>query len=456
MQKNFLLVRQDEKYGLFSATGGEVLPPSADELMPVDSQFIAFQQNGKWGACAISGKILEAEYDTLFSLTKGFLAVQKDGKLGIVNQTGKAITAFEFSRIRLADTLNAYPAPIFLVSGSSRQLLDQNGQVLVTVEKVFPAPDKLIFFTSGKKWGAFDANAKQVIPNAYVRFSILPEGFIALRGLTGDWALFNQKTGKTITKEEFSYFKVAKPSRIIARQGLKFGLLDQNGQIKIPITYQNLHYAGEGVFMAQTDEKWQLFDQDGQSLNTTKFDIVYDFLEGRAITKIRQGEKVGLIDFKGKIVVKPEFDALELYSDKALLFKSEEVHVFKLDGAKASTPVVYDNLAEANFRLEDLRGRTLFRWTVKDRPRQYRWFQKNTTQKWMLINQNRRKVFPNEFDRVYTDPYTGLTRAKRLSEEGKVTHCAIVDSREGKLLLEIAANDIAVEDFRSANVARVV
>lgn len=454
---HFLKVQQGEKYGLYAADGKQLLPPEAEQLLPLDSQFVAFRKDGKWGGCNPKKLSITAEFDTLIRLNSRFVACGKDGKFGLTRTDGISATPVQFDALRIADTLQPDRSDVFVATlGGEIRLLDKNGEVLSAAEKVFPTTTGLLFFTRDKRWGALRPDGKQVIENAYVRFSVLSEDFIALRGTSGDWLLFSISEEKTLTEEKYDYFRVATPERIVARDFLDYALLDKSGN-PVLTGFQNIHHLGDNLFIAQKEEKWGLFRADGKQLLPHEYDFIYDLPPARQFTKIKQGLKEGLVSTTGEILLPTEYTSIEVYAEKVLAFRDEQLTVFRFTLAgKQLSKQEYDNLAEANFQLGDLRDRVFFNWTVQPRPRPYQWFQKNTTQHWMLINPRRQKVFPNEYDQIYTDPYTGLTRAKRLNEKGEITHCALVDSHEGKLLFEIEANDFEIKDFRFSNVARVI
>ncbi len=445
LTQQLLGIKRDQKYGIYHLDGRQVLPTEADQLLPLDSQYVAYRKGETWGIITSNGNKTNTDFDTLLRLGKDAFAVKKAGKVGFWWNGALRITP-------QLDSLSLDAPFVIAYAEGNMSIFDRKGQLLTTADKYFVGPQEQLFFTQNNQWGCLAADGKTLLPNAYVRVALLGDDLVALRGLSGKWVAWDARQQRLLTEEAYDYFK-ASQTHLIAQKELTFSILDRKGKV-LAENFSNVHLLSEGHPTAQkAGEGWALLSPQGKALTPYQYSVIYDLPPNETFTKVRQGNHEGLLGMDGKLLLPLHYEAIEVYADQILAFLGEAVSVF--DKSTFKKIAQYDHFAELD-QTPNPQDRIIFTWGAKPPPSLHRWHQKNTTQKWMLIYPNGKKVFPQEFDLVQTDPYTQLTRAKRLDEQGRVTHCALVDHITGKLLFLIKAADVEMEDFRVAGLARVI
>lgn len=141
------------------------------------------------------------------------------------------------------------------------------------------------------------------------------------------WGFIDKKgnfkvKGQFSQVEEFDDYGVAK----VYQEG-KVGLINEDGELILPIMYDSISETKEGVITALQDKMYSIVDTTGKILFTTND---YVFLGQSSDGYIAAGKviddevKMGYIDKNGKVLVRPEYSlAYDFKNGKALVMISE-------------------------------------------------------------------------------------------------------------------------------------
>ena len=141
------------------------------------------------------------------------------------------------------------------------------------------------------------------------------------------WGFIDKKgnfkvKGQFSQVEEFDDYGVAK----VYQEG-KVGLINEDGELILPIMYDSISETKEGVITALQDKMYSIVDTTGKILYTTN-DYVFLGQSGDgyiAAGKVIDDEvKMGYINKNGKVLVRPEYSlAYDFKNGKALVMISE-------------------------------------------------------------------------------------------------------------------------------------
>jgi len=125
----------------------------------------------------------------------------------------------------------------------------------------------------------------------------------------------------SVLSEMFSDFKKMIKSKKIKkdlmliphRKGDKWGYIDKQGKIVIPIQYDKAGFFSEGLAPVKFNSKWGFIDTKGNMVIPPVYDKADIFSEGLAQVKING--KYGFIDTKGKMVIPAVYDLALNFSE---------------------------------------------------------------------------------------------------------------------------------------------
>ena len=134
----------------------------------------------------------------------------------------------------------------------------------------------------------------------------------------------------------------------------KWGVINKNGEVAIPLEYQEGTDISNGKIIAKKDGKWGILDTAGKVLLPFEYDYMNaEQTEKTKILLVRKGEKpnskYGFVDFNGKILVPIEYEIIKFVpisisngSRHYNLKKDGKFGLYGLDEGKFLTEVKYD------------------------------------------------------------------------------------------------------------------
>ena len=179
--------------------------------------------------------------------------------------------------------------------------------------------------------GYVDTKGKVAIPVIYpIFFDFIPEmrdfseGRVAVYK-DDNWG-FMDKQGKLVIPSVYRYVGDFSNGLATVSRDEKFGAIDRNGDIVIDFRYQSLGDFKEGLisFRLTDDNRLGYINIKGKPVIAPTWYAGLDFSEGLAAVAVEVNDKLkwGFIDRKGKVVIKPKYDAvtpdigdLSLYTD---------------------------------------------------------------------------------------------------------------------------------------------
>ncbi|MEO1419276.1 MAG: WG repeat-containing protein, partial [Bacteroidota bacterium] len=300
-------VRMEDKVGLFTGDGQEVLPIQYDSLIPLIHQTMLVQQGDKWGmANGKNPNLIRPKYPLINGHSR-YAAFQYDSV--VVAYDGTKYICFDYEGNKLTkfkvDKMSLFYEGVSKVqSQGETYYMDLEGKrVDYTFTKTWMG-NPFTFVgepkTSGMMTEADDLREYEVRKE---------NGKWGIRSFNGTWKVAPQFS---YMKELFlyngSYFSVAKaPART------PLGVIDLKGQEVLPLVYQSIQISSfkkQVYFSVQKGDKWGMVDLQNQ----VKIPIEYDQLSGYGAYRIvKKNGKKGLSDLEGKLTLSVMYDDIRRF-----------------------------------------------------------------------------------------------------------------------------------------------
>ncbi|MCB9197515.1 MAG: WG repeat-containing protein [Flavobacteriales bacterium] len=253
-----LIVRVGNKYGLFNGDGSSITPIIYDEMKDLEYGLSPVKKDGKWGFVDIRGElVIPMLFDNAQNFDKrGQAKVEQNGREFYIDTKG------------------------IETKGIDKEERLKNGYTLVM---------------AGEKFGLYN-NGKEVLPPIYDKIDIVAY-----------W-----KDGFSATKPPYysNWFYV--------EIGDKKGVVDENGEVIVPILYRVIKYEGPETadMFYVCEENCGFMDATGKIVVPLVYRYFGDFGDGLAMAM--KGDKYGYIDAKGNEVIPFIYeDALRFIDGKA-------------------------------------------------------------------------------------------------------------------------------------------
>lgn len=290
----------DNKYPLIAT-------PSAakwiDLVLVSEGNYCIFDGE-KYGFLAEDGEeIAPCIYDIAYPFSEGLACVCQDGKYGYIDSRGETVIPFTYDRAAPFVEGLAY----FAV-GESYGFMDKTGTQVFSLEcdSVSSFQEGLAYFSIDGRYGYIDRNGQVVIEPVYDDAGYFQDGLA----------------------------KVMKNGR--------YGVIDRDGELIVATEYDSL--TGDDSFInARCDETYACFDRTGKAF-LEQYDRIL-LAGGKNYVYVEKGEKRGLADKEGNVLLEPLYDWVSLLpGEKFLLIRENELYgVTDLQG-EARIPAVYSDI----------------------------------------------------------------------------------------------------------------
>lgn len=284
--QNPIPYRYNFKYGYADETGKLIIEPNFEKADWFDaSGYARVQVDGLWGIIDKKGLfVITPEYTEIFNFSEGLAAfcvegeyswIQGEivgGKWGFINEKNEIIISPKYHRAE-----NFY-----------------NGYAIVQEEG-----------DNWGNWGVIDAKGKQILPYKYATYSFDMRPFPGLRWDENEKGKLWYRIGQwKETWVQIDLKGMATGKKMSSIHG-------ESEESNDPVTVEK-------------NGKYALKSKEGKLLTDFIYDSGIYFYEGDKVAVITQGNKQGLIDANGKIILQPEYDHITIANDYLILKNQEK------------------------------------------------------------------------------------------------------------------------------------
>ena len=265
----------------------------------------------------------------------------------------------------------------FITAAEYEELTYKGGEYLVARKKISPVATKagcinlrgevkipfsydgieisglraIVFTLAGAKfnYGLADLQNQILIPLSYKTIFSLGTLRYAVENREGKFALFSDE-GKPITDFKIdSLSKFYKGYSVIYENGLQ-GLINREGEIKLPVEYQAIRIDEEGTVFAKLPGEWIYLNRKNEIQKRFFADDIIPVSNKRQIVK--GGTKYGLLDEEGKWLIPVLWDSLREIKENLFLVRAKNKWGVITDKNQKIIPVAFDSIDFQNsFRI---------------------------------------------------------------------------------------------------------
>ena len=124
------------------------------------------------------------------------------------------------------------------------------------------------------------------------------------------WGYIDPLSSEVVIPPIYNYATVFLNGAAIVELNDGFTLIDQNGNEKTEIRFENIIHMFEDIYKAKISSKYVLLDSDGELLTDLQYDIIDDFKND--ISKVKYKSKYGLINSGGGIIVESKYEEIDI------------------------------------------------------------------------------------------------------------------------------------------------
>ena len=137
--------------------------------------------------------------------------------------------------------------------------------------------------------------------------------------------------GNKITQKTYSSIKDFKPNRLIVKYNKKYGIIDLEENVVVPIKYQKFITEGNGIFITKLNGYWGIVDSENNILvnnDCEKIKSIHDTI------MIKRYNKYGLTDLDGKIILDIKYNKIKKLGEYILVRDGKKYFVLNYDGER--------------------------------------------------------------------------------------------------------------------------
>lgn len=303
--------------GFIDKEGKELFPlePNID-FSAIRWERLWYKENGKFGLMDIKGaKLTIPKYDSYITYgERGFYVVTLNNKKGVINENGKEIIPLIYNHIGQGfynNLCNVERDSMFgFVNRQGKEVIALNFEFVWTFEDGISVAKKHgkygLIDTLGNtvvpflyndamdwcqmnrlgvkkknKWGFIDRYNNIKIPFKYGYVNNFEPNGLSICSTKGIRYSLIDTNGVKITKSKYIGIQgIYNTDLFIVRLKDKYGVINNFGDILIPIKYEEINQIGEGCIRVKYSGKYGFFDKSGKKIIDFKYDYASDFKDG--------------------------------------------------------------------------------------------------------------------------------------------------------------------------------
>jgi uncharacterized protein YfaP (DUF2135 family) len=344
-----------EEYAEREPSWNELAGAAYDRVMPFENGMAKVANNVgtaenkqyKWGIVDSDGKeVVSPIYDTIGGFLEGRAAVQNAGMWGFIDESGALVIDMQYEDLKDVQdpVLYAYAVrdPERVLRGFYEGFapvkkngkwgyIDPSGNALgqgFVYQDVWYFSEGCATVETDGKYGLLDNTGRYIIePDTYgqdgINFDVVRPLYEGLAGV--NW---NGRKDRGVINREGNLVAWFDPQSIDLvqdyREGLasvrnhvngtpKWGFIDRNGEIAIPVQYDSVSVFIDGVSRVSNNGKIGLINGNGDVILPIAYDEIGEFHDD--IAYVRKDNKIGFVRRNGELLRDPIYDSVSNFSD---------------------------------------------------------------------------------------------------------------------------------------------
>ena len=352
-EKSVLKYKENGKYGLINLSGKKITKPIYDDIQALEYKegMLTVKQNDKFGIININGdEIINVKYDGIqadqYSLNEnhnkkaGFIVSIKtnDGyKFGYINYKGKTLLETEYNEIARINYINDDES-VYLVAFKNGQagLFKNKSKVLENeYEDIqFDNINNLLILQRNGKQGVSDLDGKKIIQLEYDNIIITGNSINAQKG--DEVTVFNSEGEKLKNSNFISVLETDNKNYFITiDKNENYGVIDKDDNVIIDNKYTFIDYLFDNYFVAQNEQKIGIVDDKGKEVIKFDYDVLQK-IEGTDLIQGIKNENIDLIDKNMKKILTMKNAQIDIKENYIKIYNSEDRKYLQYDGKEVS------------------------------------------------------------------------------------------------------------------------
>lgn len=401
--KDYVVVFEDNKWGVIDSNGEMVIDPSYEEMITIPNSkndvflcvYDVNYETGEYKTKVLNSKNQEifTEYEQIEALAnyddshnmwyeENVLKVKKDGKYGLIDLTGKQLTEVQYDEIT---TLEEMKGLLKITKEGKIGIFDSEGKEILPIQSLEitnlgkEGKDGFIVKNQEGKYGIVNYTNEIILEAKYDEIvkvygndmyvvrqagkqvlvkkdgtEVLNSGYDEIKEIlknTENGIIYTKDgkygvmktTGEVVIAPDYEELKEAKSGLLIAKQKGKYGVIDLQKVSKIEPIYLSIHYHEKAdLYIAEKED--YINDVIDNTFTVRQTGILMDIDDEKGYLALKQGEEDKYYNFKFE-----EKNITEIQTTNTL-FKSKKdgKYGFVNKDGKVIVDYQYDDVTEQN------------------------------------------------------------------------------------------------------------
>ncbi|MES2734384.1 MAG: WG repeat-containing protein [Bacteroidota bacterium] len=278
-----------------------------EDVRAVNEVLYSYQLEGKRGLMTEKGEIITPPvYERIAPITGDLTVVQMNRKYGVIDKTGQTILSNDYDNI-LIDSLTAL---IQTKNGAKIGVYNKLGKQIIPIrhDAVRVQPDGTLVINLGGKWGTTDTKGSSIIPIQYQFIGDFSFGKARAK-LQEGMGVIDTK-GNWLVEPLFEDTHIINDSLCVYFTNGRSGIINTH-QKAMRLAVDSLGVMDNGYILVKNLGKYGLYNQQAKEIIPIQYDFLSTFGADSMIT-VRVGDKEGLINIRGKMILRPSSQFQEL------------------------------------------------------------------------------------------------------------------------------------------------
>lgn len=367
--------------------------------------FIKAKKNGKWGIISQNNETLVPfEYERIEGLTLNRIKIYDGEYWSLVNEKGKKVIDDSFSDIFLSNNFQIKNL-IYVGQLYRSGIIDFDGNYILPIkfQSVRPSISKnlpqdipeLFPVKLNDKWGYAKKGGEIVIPCQFEDISHFNKEIALIKKNKRFFPI--DKKGNILTEKGYVGFKGFNdysPLAIVYNENIKYGAINQKGEETIPVIYDEVKTAtlGRRFYQVKLKDKYGILDHNGK----IKIPIQSETPFGNIHLGIQYNHHSSLKGLDGKLLLSGSYDnAKTYYKNYYIIRKDNKLGIIDILTEDIVLPIEYDKISGH----------------YQNCSMDFFIVQKGTNVG--LVNKSNQLIFPIEYDAIFMLPHLNSVVIKK-------------------------------------------
>jgi hypothetical protein len=278
-----------------------------EDVRAVNEVLYSYQLEGKRGLMTEKGEIITPPvYEQIAPITGDLTVVKMNRKYGVIDKKGHTILANDYDNI-LIDSVTAL---IQTKNGAKIGVYNKQGKQIIPIkhDAVRVQPDGTLVINLAGKWGTTDTKGTSIIPIQYQFIGDFSYGKARAKQQEGMGVI--DAKGNWLVDPLFEDTQIINDSLCVYFTNGRSGIINTH-QKAMRLAVDSLVVMDNGYILAKNHGKYGLYNQKAKEIIPIQYDFLSTFGADSMIT-VRQGDKEGLINVRGKMILRPSSEFREL------------------------------------------------------------------------------------------------------------------------------------------------